>query len=768
MGRRESRIGRSDRGERGTNSGGKKARKKIDEDEGGGEYDDHRRLADLVDSATNSPLLALDDRSLVSFKALVRRSDANVHAAFDLLYDKLKKHHSQVRYLGLLLMDELFTRSKLFRSLLVPVFENFLLLSVGFRSDYPLPPPQERASVLRKKAIEIVEKWNDMFGQHYKPLRLAHDYLKKTLRFEFPNAREVATLAQQQRRERERRTQDLLKKKLTSLKADYPELRAEIHSTLEQVIECVAILTERKCGDDQQEQFNLDSDEDEFEEYGARNLRSARDEVEEQETIPHETGENEALFDTLRDLYRLLTSRHLVSTQEWLSTLMRVDPEEERQARDTLLRDVIDLRNKLLKAREVCEGAGIERSEGASSKSGADGDADEIIWEEGEVLISNSAISEAIEATSAPAAEADETTRVGAVAEFTAEANKSESEERKESVINEAEETEDTSLKAQLLKEAPVLKWGAFLERWGSDRAIPANNRGLEFENHWGKVDYDVTIPAEKLAESSLNLRAVYYSAEKTEIPPCLAPLRNGGFCPRRDLKRCPFHGTIIPRDSRGKPLEVEKQKPENLSDDSWENKDELDSTIPSESRNVNVELVQQAIANVRQKDEEFKKKVLEDKANVRRERAKRAREHNDACLRAAAIGTSGQGLAEAFGEDVITPESQPKKRRCGLTALLRKKPTAKDRLSRRLLNGRVRDATATQLARDEQAAYRESFPNQCDEDSESAESLQDTCSSIPDILVNMITGLEEFYRFSDWPVTYVHYFSCLAKFVIN
>ncbi|KAL3685460.1 hypothetical protein R1sor_003482 [Riccia sorocarpa] len=708
MGRRQFGNGGADGGLAGGGTGGSgKVRKKNDENELGGEYDDRNRLADLVDSATNSPLLTLDDRSLAAFKALVRRSETNVHAAFELLYDKLKKNNSQVRYLSLLLMDELFTRSKLFRSLLVPVFENFLLLSVGFRSDYPLPPPEERAALLRKKAIEIVEKWNDMYGQHYKPLRLAYEYLKKTLRFEFPNARETATLAQQQRKERERRTQELLKKKFTSLKSEYPELRAEIHSTLEQINECVAILAEKKNGgDDQQEQFGFDSDEDEFEEYGARNLRSARGEVEEQETLAYETGENAALFDTLRDLYRLLTSRHLVSAQEWLSTLMRVDPEEERQARDTLLRDVIDLRNKVVKAREVCEGAGIERTEGAS-KSAADGDAEEIIWEEGDVLISNSAISELIEASGAA-----EPTEVKPVSEPTAEANTMELEKGKQAVINKADETEeDNSLKAQLLKQAPLLKWGQFLERWGSDRAIPANNRGLEFENHWGKVDYDVTIPAEKLAESSLNLRAVYYSAEKTEIPPCLAPLRNGGLCQRRDLKRCPFHGPIIPRDSTGKPLELEKPAKLPEVSKSSENTDELTSTLPSEPKHE--ELVQQAIANVRQKDEEFRKKVLEDKKSVRRERAKRAREHNEACLRAAAIGTTSEGLAEAFGQDVMAAESQPKKRRGGLAALLRKKPTVKDRLSRRLLSGRVRDATATQLARDEQAAYRESFPNQ-------------------------------------------------------
>ncbi|KAJ3176260.1 hypothetical protein HK101_010468 [Irineochytrium annulatum] len=39
-------------------------------------------------------------------------------------------------------------------------------------------------------------------------------------------------------------------------------------------------------------------------------------------------------------------------------------------------------------------------------------------------------------------------------------------------------------------------------------------------------------------------------------IPACGARLRNGKLCPRRDLKRCPLHGPIIPRDEQGDPLD--------------------------------------------------------------------------------------------------------------------------------------------------------------------------------------------------------------------
>lgn len=112
-----------------------------------------------------------------------------------------------MRYLAVLLIDELFTRSKLFRSLLVPKFEMFMLLTIGYRGDYPLPKPSDRASLLRAKSMEYVEKWNDMFGIHYKQVRLGYEYLKKTLRLQFPNLREAAALAERQQQEKEERTQ---------------------------------------------------------------------------------------------------------------------------------------------------------------------------------------------------------------------------------------------------------------------------------------------------------------------------------------------------------------------------------------------------------------------------------------------------------------------------------------------------------------------------------------------------------------------------------
>ncbi|MCP6508458.1 UV-stimulated scaffold protein A, partial [Klebsiella pneumoniae] len=66
-------------------------------------------------------------------------------------------------------------------------------------------------------------------------------------------------------------------------------------------------------------------------------------------------------------------------------------------------------------------------------------------------------------------------------------------------------------------------------------------------------VDNDAVIPAAKIAE--LSVHNSVYKEEPVEILPCRAPLKKGGLCQRRDIKICPFHGPIVPRDVEGNPI---------------------------------------------------------------------------------------------------------------------------------------------------------------------------------------------------------------------
>ena len=74
----------------------------------------------------------------------------------------------QVRLHAVALCDELFMRSRIFRGLMAQRFSRFLELSVGHRSENPLPGPQEAAVQLRERALEAIEVWTERFGSLYR------------------------------------------------------------------------------------------------------------------------------------------------------------------------------------------------------------------------------------------------------------------------------------------------------------------------------------------------------------------------------------------------------------------------------------------------------------------------------------------------------------------------------------------------------------------------------------------------------------------------
>ncbi|KAK9056121.1 hypothetical protein SSX86_027209 [Deinandra increscens subsp. villosa] len=612
------------------------------------EADDGRTVAvvvGLIEKATNSTKPDLDPRILKSIKSVVRYSDSELRLAVENLMSLMKRDHSQVRYLTLTIIHELFMRSKLFRTLIVENLDQLLTLSVGFRRNQPLPAPPAIASKLRSKAIEFLEKWNTSFGIHYRQLRLGYDYLKNTLRYQFPNLQANAARIQQERRERELRTKEILLKKYDLLKSNISSIKDEVNSIVDEVSECLDILISSK-----EENVPLDPiDEEDFEDFRNIELRTIRENSLKEADKVQENSENKVVFDALRELYKLLVTKHLVAVQESISVLIRVELSDNR-LRDSMLKEFIDIRNHLKLIKKKCEEVGCVLSI-------PENDEEEDIWEEGTSEPSN--ISKPV----TPNKQNDSPSCSNS----------------KETIANLKVNPNLDPLKSKLLVEAPVMKWGSFLDNWGSNRDHMAHQRGLEVEGHWGRVDYDAVIPANKIAE--LNVQATVYEEEHKEIPQCRAPLKKGGMCERRDLKVCPFHGPIVARDDDGTPIAQETDV-KNLSRE---------------------ELLEQAVKNVRERDKDVIKKREHDKKELKRAKLAKIRGHNDAVLRDAAMASTS--VSSAIGELDLGREKD------SLAKMLKKKATAKDRLATRLLS---RKAIARQVKfGDDDSKYREAFPNQ-------------------------------------------------------
>ncbi|PSS24229.1 UV-stimulated scaffold protein like [Actinidia chinensis var. chinensis] len=633
----------------------------------------------LIEKATNSTAAEVDPRLLKAIKSVVRHSDSELRLAAQTLMNLMKRDHSQVRYLALLIIDELFMRSKLFRTLVVENLDQLLTLSVGFRRNLPLPAPPSVASVLRSKAVELLEKWNVSYGLYYRQLRLGFDHLKNTLRFQFPNLQANAVRIQQERREREMRTREILVNKFETLKETFSSIKDELQSTIDEIGECLEIVI----ASDEPMPLGL-LDDEEMEEFRCSELRRIRLDTLKEGNKVQETSDNKVVFDALRELYRLLVTKHLVSVQEWVSVLTRVEVADNR-CRDSMLKELIDIRNNLKSVKKKCEESGCSLPDTRNNE-------EEDIWEEG-TIESFENRSSVLNYQSDDSSIASTSVKVK---------NKPFENRNKEADVKEKLDCEDSGtdsdpLRSKLLAEAPLMKWGSFLDSWGSKRDYLANQRGLELEGHWGRIDYDAVIPAEKIAE--LNVQATLYKEDPVEIQPCHAPLSKGGLCQRRDLRVCPFHGPIVPRDDEGKPI----------------NQTSLTEELtPELETNLVDHLAKQAVKNVRDRDKEKAKKREHDKQALKRAKLAKVREHNDAVLRDAALASTSR--SSAIGEDVETAggeRSSARSKKQTLASMLKKKVTSKDRLAQRLLNTRARDATERQLTQGEDAKYREAFPNQ-------------------------------------------------------
>uniref|UniRef100_A0A0A9E660 UV-stimulated scaffold protein A C-terminal domain-containing protein n=1 Tax=Arundo donax TaxID=35708 RepID=A0A0A9E660_ARUDO len=605
-------------------------------------------------------------------------------------------------------------RSKLFRSLLADALDGFLPLAVGFRRAHPLPPPAASAALLHKAAVQALERWHHLFGAHYRQLRLAVEYLKESARVQFPGLR--ATV--EARAAREARTQEILGAKVEQLRKSLASIKADIRSTIDEIRNGLEII--------RAEYENFEgylNDEDAEQEIASLSMRSIRMvSLMAGEWVP-ETHENEAVFDALREAYRLLVSKHWVTVQEWISVLVRVNLLDNR-FRDSALKEFIDVKNEIRAVRDRCSELGLDLHNVHRRKG--DQEEEDDFWVEGDIEVPSPA---GVQSSVDVASTSEDTGKGKRVV------GRVKSDIGKTPVASSGSRNLDPE-KSRLLAEAPVVPWSSVLDCWGSSGDAHVNQRGLELESHWGRVDNDAVIPAAKIAE--LNVHSSVYKEAPVEILPCHAPLKKGGLCQRRDLKVCPFHGPIVLRDAEGNPIEqssghcdtevypVEQYDTggnsnelngssdgEYIKDSSSSgmtniNSDYGDSDGNHDLSKVTVEqLTRQAIKNVWKRD-------MDHKARERAQRA-RIRQHNEEVLRDAAIASTSHSAA-AYEQP---PEALDRRGRRGktkaptLASMLKKKVTTKDRIAERLLNTRATDATLREVSHNEDMSYREAFPNQ-------------------------------------------------------
>ena len=199
-------------------------------------------LGELIEDLTTTGAVSLNEKILKKVKSICKTSDLYVRHVYHLVMTQLKKDHSEIRLSAFQIIDQLFMRSHVFRELLLEEFQVFLELTVESDFSVRLPPPKSAAEILKQKALEAIEKWNQKFGSHYKKLALGYTYLKRVKHIEFDTVRSRSVAERRRSEERETRRRNHLQQKLALVDNQISEMEGEIKLCLTEMENCFKLL----------------------------------------------------------------------------------------------------------------------------------------------------------------------------------------------------------------------------------------------------------------------------------------------------------------------------------------------------------------------------------------------------------------------------------------------------------------------------------------------------------------------------------------------
>ncbi|XP_051505467.1 UV-stimulated scaffold protein A isoform X1 [Myxocyprinus asiaticus] len=599
------------------------------------------KLSELVEELTTSGEPQLNQDKMKEVKKICKVSNDYIDHFYHLIMTQLNQDHAEIRLSAFQMVSEVFSRSHHFRVLLITNLQEFLELTVETDMEQPLPPPKEVARKLRTLAIQTVQSWHAKYGEAYKKLSLGYHFLKQIKKVDFHDV-EARTLAERKRQEEKlKRLERIYKDKLDKAKQEMEEMTAAIEENLTEMNNCIKLLapddlnlfneepaaasasTEAEdisdqpcCSKDlsheqnrqmiekknEEEQKDESSDESDMEEVPDKDaflrstgLMSHRYQLElnvSTDLKVRETEENEALVNTVRDLHRLVTTRHLPLVQAWIQVFTKVGVEEELMRRATELKK--SLENTLKKHEHLnLDYKDRERRVMRAPEDGEEDDDDfeEVPEKEGyephipEHLRAEYGLDEA-PSTSTSVAKPKPSKpavrpAVPPVSSSLSRLKKMRDEEEdptcaaatlrvlkqrllsapSTSVLDDSAEPAGSSAdQGDMNKDkAPVVPFGMDLYYWGEEQPTA----GMIIKNtsqHQFWVPHEVEEEVEnKELSAQMKSRYITFAGKFKPVEhKCKAPMPNGSLCERQDRVKCPFHGCIIPRDELGRPINPE------------------------------------------------------------------------------------------------------------------------------------------------------------------------------------------------------------------
>ena len=312
------------------------------------EKNDTEQLFELVEELSTSGEAKLNEKSLKSLKRICKKSDANIKLVYRIILAQMEKEHSEIRFSCFQILDELFSRSHLFRQLVFEDFQQTMELCLETSDEKKLPPPLSSAKKLKLFALSRIDSWNEKYGKHYKKLELAFDYLKNVKRVDFAGMRSRTSLQRNREEELERRRREIEQRSLETVRKEMEDMCTEIESSVLQGNNCLNLILPRPCdlyGTEDEKQGNsflhasnsyddsgtqeglaetLDNRTNTCSYHGisgkSYNLTIA---IPLGKTMINETGDNADLLKSLQDIVNETENRFLPHINKWINILTK-------------------------------------------------------------------------------------------------------------------------------------------------------------------------------------------------------------------------------------------------------------------------------------------------------------------------------------------------------------------------------------------------------------------------------------------------------------
>ena len=201
-----------------------------------------KQMSDIVELLTTSGKPTIMPEVMKKFKKLCRISDDHIKHAYELLMVQLVRNHSEIRLSAFQMINELFSRSHLFRELIVNDFQTLLELVIEIDPSCPLPAPKLAASKLKIEACKCIQQWYQKFGDSYKKLSLGYDYLKSCKKVNFDAIISQIDTERRQQEETQRKLEEFRLMKLDEVKNEMKDICPDIEVCLKEIENCIQLL----------------------------------------------------------------------------------------------------------------------------------------------------------------------------------------------------------------------------------------------------------------------------------------------------------------------------------------------------------------------------------------------------------------------------------------------------------------------------------------------------------------------------------------------